>query len=475
MEKKLEFLNAEKSSKIISFNFGDEYRRSLMKLQTKLDSKDVAEFSVKESTAKSTCYAIRRSRRNQPEPKNTKNLNLDETEKFIKINGNKTFNKNLKRILSDFELSLMISINTVYKDVQIKAKYVHDWDFRFWVRRFLILPLIIIKSIPSNDQNALKFEGYFEKLAYQMMNPYESMLDDMKIEEGESFEQIEEIEISSRKTFKKEKLINNFKSEDFENLLKLENTKNITSSLSVSTDTETIQVATTSTAISKSVIKRKNENGNHGEKSSKMQKVGVDDIILIDENPKFRSLENSDTVLFLSDSQWLSISHIDFGLDSIERLYSQPDDNSRIDPKFDQIFIIKQNHWILMTNIDPLEEQEVNDNQDLINRKWFMYDSQNKRENPSALKPILKLLYPDDLTHVVIMVEVVPQKVIHDCGLFVLAYAHDLAQRKDPYNLKYDQRFMRQNFNVATKICFLNDFKSKFVKNLPKKVQTIII
>ncbi|CAF1064515.1 unnamed protein product [Brachionus calyciflorus] len=108
-----------------------------------------------------------------------------------------------------------------------------------------------------------------------------------------------------------------------------------------------------------------------------MQKIAVDDTVLIDENPTFISLENSDSVLFVSDSQWLSISHIDFGLDRIERYYSQPfqlnavffwrlwqlnkllrDDNSSIDPKFDQIFIIdsNQNHWILMTNIDRLEE-----------------------------------------------------------------------------------------------------------------------
>ncbi|CAF0958517.1 unnamed protein product [Brachionus calyciflorus] len=128
MDNKLEFLNAEKSSAVYygtsrptdsnkclvilpaqieclkeyenlkdkattidSFDFEDEYRKSLMKLQTKLHRKDVAEFWVKESTAKSTCYAIRRCRKNQPEPKNTKNLNLDETEKFIKINGRDEF------------------------------------------------------------------------------------------------------------------------------------------------------------------------------------------------------------------------------------------------------------------------------------------------------------------------------------------------------------------------------------------------
>ncbi|CAF0863295.1 unnamed protein product [Brachionus calyciflorus] len=228
----------DKATTTDSFNFGDEYRKSLMKLQTKLDSKDAAEFWVESLQPKGGAM-------------------------------------------------LFAALEEISRSQKIQT--------------------ILI-------------------LAYQMMKPYESMLDDMKIEEGESLELIEEIEISSRKTFKKEKLINNFKSEDFENLLaeELENTKNITSSLSVTTDTETIQVATTSTAISKSVFKRKNENGNHGEKSSKMQKVGVDDTILIDENPIFTSLENSDNVLFLSDSQWLSSSHIDFGLDSIERFYSQP-------------------------------------------------------------------------------------------------------------------------------------------------------
>ncbi|CAF0935076.1 unnamed protein product [Brachionus calyciflorus] len=64
--------------------------------------------------------------------------------------------------------------------------------------------------------------------------------------------------------------------------------------------------------------------------------------------------------------------------------------------------------------IDSLEEQEeIIENQEFINRKWFMYDSKNKRENSSAIKPILKLLYPEDLTHVVSMVEVIPQKSLN--------------------------------------------------------------
>ncbi|RNA00081.1 hypothetical protein BpHYR1_014867 [Brachionus plicatilis] len=89
----------------------------------------------------------------------------------------------------------MISVNTVFKDEEIKgcwfhfcqavkrklfsfglkARYNNNWDFRFWVRRFLILPLIpldhlesafeiIIDQMPNSDELSItKFVKYFIK------------------------------------------------------------------------------------------------------------------------------------------------------------------------------------------------------------------------------------------------------------------------------------------------------------------------
>ncbi|CAF0860393.1 unnamed protein product [Brachionus calyciflorus] len=105
---------------------------------------------------------------------------------------NNAFNRNLERVLSDFEITFLIRINTVFKDVEIKGcwfhycqaikrnlfslglkkRFVNDWNFRFWIRRILVLPLIqveylerafkiIVKELPSNDPNFLEFIRYF--------------------------------------------------------------------------------------------------------------------------------------------------------------------------------------------------------------------------------------------------------------------------------------------------------------------------
>lgn len=261
------------------FKFSEQYKLSLESLQKKFDNRAVAEFWVKEETAKNCCKKIR-SKNKKLEPTSNNKLIFDNEQKFIEVNHkqqvflrfdnenkngnrifysnsaaelmeqseeyhidgtfkycpklfyqvvtihciyknqaipsafiflqkkeadtyvealqhirNNCFNKNLKRVLTDFESSLMIAVNTVFKDTTIKgcwfhycqaikkklfsfglkSQYTSDWDFRFWIKRFLVLPLmplekiqqsmeIIFDKIPLvSDNKQIKFLHYYIK------------------------------------------------------------------------------------------------------------------------------------------------------------------------------------------------------------------------------------------------------------------------------------------------------------------------
>ncbi|CAF0810140.1 unnamed protein product [Brachionus calyciflorus] len=58
-----------------------------------------------------------------------------------------------------------------------------------------------------------------------------------------------------------------------------------------------------------------------------------------------------------------------------------------IDPKNDKIFVVNvnNNHWILLTNIDPIEQEvqtsmESNEHLETSRKNWFIYDSLNLQE-----------------------------------------------------------------------------------------------
>ncbi|RNA32562.1 hypothetical protein BpHYR1_015126 [Brachionus plicatilis] len=116
-----------------------------------------------------------------------------------------------------------------------------------------------------------------------------------------------------------------------------------------------------------------------------------------------------DNRLFLSDLQWLKSSHIDFALDQFYAQFNTRFDNHInywlretiqvcIDPNPDHIFIlnVNNNHWVLLTNIDPCEQVETEILFELNPRKWFFYDSMNNSANSFATKSILKFLYPNE-------------------------------------------------------------------------------
>ncbi|CAF1014771.1 unnamed protein product [Brachionus calyciflorus] len=104
------------------------------------------------------------------------------------------FPKNLKKIMCDFESALMKSVNSVFPDVILKGcwfhysqairknlfslgfkfNYLNDWKFKFWVKRFISIPLIpveniiqafniIIEEIPLNDEKIINFIKYYQK------------------------------------------------------------------------------------------------------------------------------------------------------------------------------------------------------------------------------------------------------------------------------------------------------------------------
>ena len=187
----------------------------------------------------------------------------------------------------------------------------------------------------------------------------------------------------------------------------------------------------------------------------------------------------------MTDTQWLTSSHIDHGLDFLHSFFNCPfhtvnywptwrlQDFERLDfmvniyPNQDHIFILNVNnyHWILFTNLDPCENSgqiEQFDNEDeyqAIERK--LYDSLNNPSNSSAIKPIMNYLYPERSTFTINMVQVVQQVGSNDCGLLALAYAFDLSLKIDPSNLQYKQELLRSNYNSFLSTSSLINFRSE--------------
>ncbi|RNA38464.1 hypothetical protein BpHYR1_047572 [Brachionus plicatilis] len=154
------------------------------------------------------------------------------------------------------------------------------------------------------------------------------------------------------------------------------------------------------------------------------------------------------------DNQLLICRHIDLVFDSIQS-HSRNTclsiaNNWRVEEiirnkflmqesqEIDKIFVANVNnmHWILITNINPLDAEY----KQRLEQEWFVYDSLNNINNCMATSHIVKLFYPEQNFHKIIMVQVEQQEGTNDCGLFAIAYAQLLANGKDPYNNKFDQR-----------------------------------
>ncbi|RNA38240.1 hypothetical protein BpHYR1_049363 [Brachionus plicatilis] len=196
-------------------------------------------------------------------------------------------------------------------------------------------------------------------------------------------------------------------------------------------------------------------------------------IYTVDENVQVETFS-----FFLSDNQWLMGRHIDLAFDSIQS-HSRNTclsiaNNWRVEeikrnkflmqesPEIDKIFVanVTNMHWILLTNINPLDAEY----KQRLEQEWFMYDSLNNINNCMATSQILKLFYPERNFHKINMVQVEQQEGSNDCGLFAIAYAQLLANGKDPYNYKFDQRLMRVAYNSFIKYGFLYDFYAEVLK-----------
>ncbi|CAF1028038.1 unnamed protein product, partial [Brachionus calyciflorus] len=380
-------------------------------------------------------------------------------ESLEKIRNN-AFNRNLECVLSDFEMSLLISINTVFKDVEIKGcwfhycqaikrnlfavglkkRFVKDWSFRFWIRRILVLPLIqveylehafkiIIEQTPNNNdlegfhsslhktdlrphpniddmirhlkafdcrmrdtylkaksqefyRNELNFNEYCDKLTHQMLSPYESILDDDQTDEKSEIESDFEINNQEKnKKDKKDKLINEFVNIDFIGILNshMQDPKQASFTNQMHVKIEKNKEINKSTS-----FKRKAESHQQFEpKRANIEKNSTEENpIILDDTAaaQIQSVTNnaSSNSLYLTESQWLTGSHIDYAFDYLHSFFNSPfhtinywptwrlQDFARLDfmvnihPNQDHIFIVNVNHchWILFTNLDPYQNNE---------------------------------------------------------------------------------------------------------------------
>ncbi|CAF1126816.1 unnamed protein product [Brachionus calyciflorus] len=107
------------------------------------------------------------------------------------------------------------------------------------------------------------------------------------------------------------------------------------------------------------------------------------------------NMEESTNVRFKTDKEIGSFDSICFWPTSkIQKLMSEQAQVC-IDPSTDQMFVlnVNNNHWILLTNIDPYDP--FTENADLINRKWFVYDSLNNLQDLKPIKRVMTFLYPE--------------------------------------------------------------------------------
>jgi len=113
-------------------------------------------------------------------------------------------------------------------------------------------------------------------------------------------------------------------------------------------------------------------------------------------------------------------------------------------------------HWVVLTNINVID---TDNNQSQI----FVFDSFNSNYYIKALKPILRLMYPNNHLLQINRIEMnYRQQGTADCGLFCLGYAEFISRKTNPCNLEFDQSLMRAEYNNFNKT---RDFKSQnFVK-----------
>ena len=201
----------------------------------------------------------------------------------------------------------------------------------------------------------------------------------------------------------------------------------------------------------------------------------------------------------LTTTNWLSDAHIDMAIDYFMKTYSpefQMYNCYRLmdiyrhqevfipeDRLINQLYLINSNntHWFLLTNVDITVTEDANITEygdtSFIKREWFVYDSLNdtSTRNLSSLIQLFKKIYPDRSCMYVKCVKCEKQVGFNDCGLFALAYAQSIMNRKDPALLKYNQSKMRSIYNTFIDTGFLSYFPADAVAEKCRVVEDCLI
>ncbi|CAF1079657.1 unnamed protein product [Brachionus calyciflorus] len=139
----------------------------------------------------------------------------------------------------------------------------------------------------------------------------------------------------------------------------------------------------------------------------------TNEIITVDDN-----IQVEPVCYYLNEREWLMARHIDKALDFIEsqtlglgnlnmliwniwKINDSIRNRAHIheNSENDQIFILNVNnvHWILVTNIDPVNQPKdmVEQYGNSMQRFWYVYDSMNDQNNCEYTKELFRLIYPD--------------------------------------------------------------------------------
>ena len=121
-----------------------------------------------------------------------------------------------------------------------------------------------------------------------------------------------------------------------------------------------------------------------------------------------------------------------------------------------------KNHWVLLTN------------HNCDTNTWYLYDSLNGKNYFQSMSHIFKCfseLSPEVDYFILENRSIQLQKGSNDCGLFSLANLRSLCQEADPSLLHYEQKLMRNHFNVCIENKTFNSFKYRVTsrKNITHK------
>jgi hypothetical protein len=210
--------------------------------------------------------------------------------------------------------------------------------------------------------------------------------------------------------------------------------------------------------------------------SSDPTQIQTTQTIIKQEQVEFNSCDMHNDFKNLSETQWLSTSHVDHYLQSlVNHHYENENEFGRsviiwdiasvegmersyrpsmiLNNNRDQIFVLvaNSNHYVVLSNINfnqsiHFNEYEEYMDDDAPRLNWFMYDTLNDPKHAQFAARAMDKLFPDMLGYRVKMVKVQQQQGVNDCGLFACAYIDLLSNGLDPSQYTFDQISLRSSF-----------------------------